>query len=366
MKLIISGGGTGGHVYPAIAIAHEFLSRSEKNEVLFMGAKQGLECKLIPMENFKIITYDLAYVKGVKFASQLVALNKLFAAVWEARKDILKFDSDILLGVGGYASSAGVIAAILSSTSLYLAEQNVRPGITNRWLAKFAKKVFVTDAASIKYFPHGKAIVTGNPIRREFYEQNQEIPPKEDNKFNLVVLGGSQGSATLNSALAGAVKNLNKYADKLYITHQTGEAGYKEVENSYKDAKFEHKVLPFVYDIVDTLKRADLVISRSGAGSIAEISSLGKPAIYVPYPYAADDHQLSNAKEIEKESAAIVVLDKDFDSTIVMLQIEKLINDQPLLAQMSRNCIRLAKTDAAKVIVDELLAGKKSKDSNVI
>ncbi len=311
IRIIITGGGTGGHVYPGIAVAREIESRG-KNEILFVGAKRGIESRIVPENGYQIELITITGLKGRGIVAKLSTMAKLVIAVFRAFAIIKKFRPDVVLGCGGYASGPVGIAAKLAGIPVALAEQNALPGMTNRWLGRFvARKIFVTWPESVKSFSENKAVVTGNPIRPEFFEVKRI---RTDNLFSILVIGGSQGAVSINTALCDSIGMFNAHKEKLRVVHQAGRNDERQVKDAYTGAEFEYEVKAFLDDMPQRLADADIVISRAGAGAISEICAVGRGAVYVPFPGASDDHQTKNAMEMEKAGAAIVVNDKDFNA----------------------------------------------------
>ncbi|VAX23311.1 UDP-N-acetylglucosamine--N-acetylmuramyl-(pentapeptide) pyrophosphoryl-undecaprenol N-acetylglucosamine transferase [hydrothermal vent metagenome] len=352
MKLLITGGGTGGHVYPGIAVARELMKRGPEHKIMFVGAEHGVETRIAKKEGFDITTLDVTGIKGKGLFKKAVSAGRFIKSVFGALDVINRFQPDVTLGVGGYASGPVATATAIKKMPLVLAEQNISPGITNKWLARFASKVFITWPESAANFPEGSCIVSGNPIRQEFFEVKRE---RDDGKINILVIGGSQGAASINKSITGAIPSLNEVCSVISITHQTGEADENNVCQAYKDAKFNWIAKKFFDDMPQKLADADLVISRAGAGAVAEICAAGKAAIYVPYPYAADDHQTKNAIAMENAGAAIVVKDKEITGEMFAEIIKGFVKNKNRLKEMALLAKDGAKPHAAAMIVDEIL-----------
>lgn len=352
MKLIITGGGTGGHVYPALAVARELLGRRPDHEVLFVGAKRGLETKLAPRAGYRIETLNVTGLKGRGAAARARSLFLLAGALFRSLGIIRRHRPDVVLGVGGYASGPMGLATALSGRPLAIAEQNSVPGMTNRWLGKFAKKVFVSFPGSEKAFPEGKAAVTGNPALPEFFDAQEK---KVGDTLNVLVIGGSQGAVSINNAMAQAAPLLDKVAEKINIVHQTGERDLEMMRTIYKNSRFGWEAGAFFHDMPKRMAEADLVISRAGAGAIFEICASGRASALVPFPHAADDHQTKNAQALEQRGAAIVIDDAALDGKAVAGLVGRFLDAPGRLEEMGRKARRMAKPDAAAKIVDGLL-----------
>jgi len=356
MKIVIAGGGTGGHIFPAISIAEEIMKQSDDNEVLFVGTNNGMEKDLIPSLGFnlKIINSRGIIGKGFmyKIKSIISALNGIFSSFGILRS----FQPDLVLGVGGYVSGPTVLSAYLSFIPTAICEQNTVPGVTNRILSKFTKKIFVTFKDSINYFPEDKVVVTGNPLRSSLIESSL-IEEEIKSGFTVFIMGGSQGATNLNALIPGALAALKIRG--LNVVHQTGRTDMEEVDKKYKELGIDAEVYTFIDDIAEYYRNSDLIISRSGAGAISEITAFGKASVLIPYPYAAHNHQYLNARFMENAGASVLINEEELTEKYLSAKIEEiLIKDK--LSLMSEASIKLAKPDAAKEIVEQLysLLGK--------
>ncbi len=355
MKVLFAAGGTGGHIYPAIAVAKEVLQRNSSSKIRFVGTAKGLETKLVPQNGFELSTIDSAGLKNVGLAGQLKGLLVLPKSFLEARKLLKEFKPDVVVGAGGYVTGPVLLMASLMKIPTLVMDSNALPGFTNRQLARFVDKAALTFDESLKFFP-GKGVVTGNPVRKEFFE----IEPKErTEKINLLIFGGSQGARAINFAMVDALKHLQK--DKLNIVHQTGEHDFEKIEKGYREADWQADIRRYIADMVSEFAKADLVICRAGATTCAELSAAGKVGIMVPLPTAADDHQRKNAEALQNAGAAIMILQKDLSGESLAKEIESLINAPEKISEMERNAKSLAKQDAAELAVDiiEKLAGNR-------
>jgi UDP-N-acetylglucosamine--N-acetylmuramyl-(pentapeptide) pyrophosphoryl-undecaprenol N-acetylglucosamine transferase len=349
---MITGGGTGGHVYPGVAVAREFVARDPANEVLFVGGDRGVETVVVPREGFALRTLSVTGIKGKGLGAMIGSLARLAKAVVVARSILADWRPDAVLGVGGYASGPVGLAALSKGIPLYLAEQNGAPGMTNRWLAKGARTVFVAWPGSEAAFPVGKAVVTGNPIRADFFTATR---PGRDERLSILVVGGSLGARTLNETFVAAVDRLNRVADKIAVVHQTGSADYEWVAAGYAAALYPHETAPFLHDMPERLAAADLVVCRAGAGVMAEIAAAGRAALYVPYPFAADDHQTRNAEVMVNAAAADMVADARFTADAVVDAVDRALADRRRLARMGEAARTMARPAAAAAIVDRIV-----------
>ena len=356
MRIIIAGGGTGGHVFPAISIAEEISQRNHKDEILFVGTQKGMENELVQKNG-----YQIRHISSRGFVGR--GIMKTFAAFFSAFKGLLEsvsiirnYKPDVVLGVGGYVSGPFLLASFLVRKPTAICEQNTVPGVTNRILGKIVDKIFVSYDSSIQYFPSNKVLVTGNPIRKNIL-QTSEITRNSDS-ISILIFGGSQGAKSLNRAVPEAVSRI--VHENISIVHQTGKNDFDYVKNSYNENGVDAEVIEFIDDMSGAYAIADLVIGRAGAGTIAEITALGKPSILVPFPYAAHNHQYENAKILDEEGACALIEDKVATPENIARTLTNLL-DRDKLNVMSSNAKRLGHPEASKKIVDELykLAGDK-------
>ncbi len=350
MKVIIAGGGTGGHVFPAISIAEEILCRNSENKVLFIGTEKGIEKELVKEKGYDIEFINSGALIGKSPLEQLEGLASAFNGVVNSVKILRKFRPDVVIGVGGYASGPTVLSAFLSFVPTVVCEQNSIPGFTNRILSKFAKKIFITFENSKKYFPEKKTFLTGNPIRKSLQEESENIS-KDSNKINILILGGSQGSAKLNQDIPKSFSNFDN--TKLIITHQTGKNDYDKVLNSYSELGIKANVYDFIDNMKEVYEKTDIIICRSGAGTISEITAFGIPAILVPFSHAAHDHQLLNAMYLEKKSAAIIVEENNLNSQSIARALNKILRNNNL-KKMAESSKALGRPQAAGEIVNHI------------
>lgn len=346
MKVLFAAGGTGGHIYPAIAVAKEVLQRDANSTIRFVGTAKGLETKLVPQNGFELSTIDSAGLKNVGLVGKLKGLLVLPKSFLEARKLLKEFKPDVVVGAGGYVTGPVLLMASLMKIPTLVMDSNALPGFTNRQLARFVDKAALTFEESLKFFPN-KGVVTGNPVRKEFFEVQ---PKARGEKVNLLIFGGSQGARAINLAMVDALKNLPQ--DKLNIVHQTGELDFEKIEKSYKDANWQADIRRYITDMVAEFAKADLVICRAGATTCAELAAAGKVGIMIPLPTAADDHQRKNAEALQNAGAAKMILQFDLTGASLAKEIENLINSPEKITEMERNAKSLAKADAAEKAVD--------------
>jgi len=345
MRAILAGGGTGGHVIPALAIAQE-LQKQHGSEVLFIGTARGIENRLVPAAGFPLRLVKVGALNQVSLKTRLKTIFDLPRAVFSARGMLNEFRPDVVIGVGGYASGPAMLAAILKRIPTLAFEPNVVPGFANRIVARWVSGAAVHFKETAQYFPH--AIVTGVPVREAFFELAGT--PTSNQKPTLLVFGGSQGANAINHAIIRCLPDLTRHVPNIHIIHQTGERGYNEAQAAYQKAGFSAEVFPFVGDMPAFFARADLILCRSGASTVAEITAAGKPAIFVPFPRAADDHQRVNAQALERAGAAVVVEETRLEQIWLADTIAALINDPGRLQRMSEAARNLAHPDAARDI----------------
>ncbi len=349
MKVLIAAGGTGGHIYPGIAVAKEIMRRDAGSEVRFVGTARGLETKIVPANGFELLLIDSAGLKNVGFAGKVKGLMILPKSFLASRRLIKEFQPDVVVGAGGYVSGPVLLMASFQRVPTLVMDSNALPGFTNRRLAPFITRAALTFEESVKFFGK-KGVVTGNPVRREFFD----IQPKvRGEKINLLIFGGSQGARIINSTMIDALEHLQSYKNKLQITHQTGESDALKIEELYKRAGWENAdVRSYIVEMVTEFARTDLIICRAGATSCAELLAAGKAAIMIPLPTAADDHQRKNAEALVKQGAARMILQKDLNSAVLAKEIIDLIESPEKITAMESSAKKMAKADAAEVTVD--------------
>jgi len=367
MKLLIAGGGTGGHLFPGMAVAEEFLARAPSNEVLFVGTERGIEARAVPAAGYRIELVTAAGIRGKGPFSQLKGAAMMIYGYAQSRRILKEFRPDMVLGVGGYASLPMVLAAKGMQIPRYIHEQNAIPGMTNKLLSRFADRVFITLEESARFFPKETTQVTGNPLRRQILnmvaKQNpSSIPPLptegseqgQQGGFRLFVFGGSQGAHAINTAMMTALPHLTDLAGRLEICHQTGENDCPEVRAAYAKSAIAAEVQPFIGDMAAEYHKANLIICRAGATTIAEVTACGKACLFIPFPHAVDDHQRRNAEALLKKQACFMLLERELSGEHLATTIRGLMNDPETLRKTGAAAFGLARLDAAKIIVDEM------------
>ncbi len=368
MKLIIAGGGTGGHLFPGVSVAEEFLSRNPENRVLFVGTEKGIEARVIPQLGMSLECIAAAGVRGKRGLAQIKGLALFFYGYAQSRGILKRFQPDMVLGVGGYASAPLCLAARGMQVSYSIHEQNAIPGLTNRLLARFARHVFVSLEESATFFPKEKSMLTGNPLRKAILEQVEGVQNRsgaDDEKrecqvgegaLKLLIFGGSQGSSSINQSVIAALAHLTAIKDQLTIIHQTGLKEKEAVENEYKRLGFKATVSPFIEDMAAAYHQADLILCRAGATTIAEVTACGKPCIFIPFSHAVDDHQRKNAEALLKKEACFMLLERELTGERLAKELLERLADPERLKTVGRNARSLARLDAASIIVDEMVA----------
>ncbi|MCX5849966.1 MAG: undecaprenyldiphospho-muramoylpentapeptide beta-N-acetylglucosaminyltransferase [Deltaproteobacteria bacterium] len=360
MRVVIAGGGTGGHLFPGIAIAEEFLIRNDKSRVIFIGTEKGIESKLLSQLGYELREIDIEGVKGRGIKALMKVVYQIPKSLWQSRRILKQFRPHIVVGVGGYASGPAVLAAHFMSIPTAIAEQNAIPGVTNKILGNFTDKIFITYEQTRTYFPQAKVIFSGNPVRASLAAQHGK-EKKERDYWQLLIFGGSQGAEAINKSVIDMLPQLQGMKDKVRVLHQTGSRQLEEVRNAYEQFGIQAEVTPFIVGMAEAYAEADLIICRAGATSLAEITAAGKAAILIPYPWAANDHQLKNAQALAAEGAAVVIPERELSGVKLFGAVENLLQDEQKLKQMENNSLRMSKLDAAATIVDaciELMAGR--------
>ncbi len=355
MKVIIAGGGTGGHLFPGIAIAEEFLKRDQRNNILFIGTERGLEKRILGDLGFQLNTLDVEGIKGKGLTKAINASLKIPGSLVQSYRLIREYCPDIVIGVGGYSSGPAVMAAHFMGIKTAIAEQNALPGITNRILGKFVDRIFLTFSETKKWFPGNKAIVSGNPVRAAFFTGVEESKRSVD-KFTLLIFGGSQGAHGINMAVLNALPYLEGIKAKLKIIHQTGSTDLNNVSETYQSYRIDAEVLPFIIDMARVYRNSDLLICRAGATSIAEVTACGKAAIMIPFPYAANDHQTKNAEALVRAGAAVLIREADLDGKKLANVIDNFFHHPEMISEMEVKSASLGNKKAASNIVDICIA----------
>jgi len=354
IRVVIAGGGTGGHLFPGIAVARELLRRCPDARITFAGTARGIEARVIPREGLDLDLLRSAGLKGTTLAARIRGVLLLPFSAFDAWAILSRRSPDLVIGVGGYSSGPVVLLAAARRIPTLLLEQNAVPGLTNRLLAYAVTAAAVTFDSTAGYFGR-RAIVAGNPVRPEFLSEPHRPAPRAAGPPRILIFGGSQGAHAINMAMVEAAPQLALHAGGLAITHQTGERDLELVRDGYRRAGIEARVEPFLFTMDREMNAADLVVCRAGATTIAELTAAGRPALLVPLPTAADDHQRRNAEVLAAAGAAEIVDQKALTGAALAARIAALIGDAARLDSMAAAARRLARPDAARVIADKAL-----------
>jgi len=351
LRLLIAAGGTGGHVIPALVIAREFRRRHPEAEIVFAGTPRGVECRLVPAAGFSLERLRVGLLQGQRVATRVRTLLELPRALWQAGRMLERFQPQVVLGVGGYAAGPVMLMAAWSGIPLAVLEPNAHPGLTNRWVAPYVSRAFIGFPQAAAYFHPNKVTEVGIPVREEFFR----IRPKTRQlSFTVLVFGGSQGAHSINRAVVDALPELDQFEESLRILHQTGESEYNAIRAEYAQHTVQAEVVPYLDAMPEAFAGADLVICRAGASTVAELAASGRAAILVPYPSAANQHQLRNAESLVARGAARMILDHELSGAGLATAIQDLLLDPPTLERMEAAMRRASHPNAAGQIVDEV------------
>ena len=353
----MAGGGTGGHLFPGIAIAREFMARNSATRIIFVSTGNRLEKAVLSKAGFDLRSIQVAGIKGRGIWNQIKSVLKIPGATLAAMGLLKKFSPDLTVGLGSYSAGPVVIGAWLMRIPIAIHEQNILPGITNRILARFADRIYISFENTKSRLNPQKVHWTGNPVRQELLESagRPEDGTAQDNRqgrFTVLIIGGSQGAHRINMAMIGALEHLQS-AERLHFVHQTGEADEAAVSDAYRKNRVSAEAQSFFDDMAQQYRQADLIICRAGATTVAEITALGKAAIFIPFPFAADNHQMLNAADLAKEGAAEIIVEKELNSKLLSQKIEHYRDHPQALEDMATRARRYGKPEAAKNIVDD-------------
>jgi UDP-N-acetylglucosamine--N-acetylmuramyl-(pentapeptide) pyrophosphoryl-undecaprenol N-acetylglucosamine transferase len=356
MRVIIAGGGTGGHLFPGLAVAEEFKNRDDSTEVIFVGTEYGIEARVVPREGYPIKFLKAEGLVGVSTVKKVKAIVTTFFSIADSYKIIKTVRPDIVIGVGGYASGAAMLTAYLMSIPTMILEQNSIPGLTNKILGRFVRAVCITYQESISFFPKAKTFLTGNPVRMQILKGDIESAYRlfslERGLFTIFIFGGSSGAKSINMAIVNALNNMYDLKDKIQFLHQTGIRDYENIRESYRKTGFKGTITPFIYQMGEAYAVADIVISRAGATTLAELTALGKPAILIPYPYAAGQHQELNARKLLEMGAAKMIRDSELKGESLANSIREMYTNETMRAEMQRNSRAVGRPEACARVVD--------------
>ena len=362
MKILLSGGGTGGHVYPAIAIANKIKEENPDAEILFVGTEKGIESEIVPKYGYELKTVTVQGFKRKIDVDNIKRVFKLFKGLEQSRKVVKKFKPDVVIGTGGYVSGPVLFNAAMSKVPTVVHEQNSFPGVTNKILAKMVTRVLTSFEDSHQRFPEGtreKLVLTGNPVRKEILVARKSAARRtlgitEDKKM-VLCYGGSGGSRKINDAMKLVVRNMVK--DDVAFIFATGKPYFEKFMNSIEDLNLKpyQKVVPYLEDMANALAASDLVIGSAGAISLAEITALGKPSIIIPKAYTAENHQEYNAKSIENQGAGVAILEKNLTPESLNEAVTKLLGNKEELLEMANRSKEIGKPEAIDLIYNEII-----------
>lgn len=358
INVLIAGGGTGGHLFPGIAMARAFIKRNPKSRILFAGTDRAFETAIMEKEGFEHRAIRAAGIKNLGLLKKVSALFKIPGALIQSARIISDFKPDVIIGVGGYSSGPVVLAAWMMGKVIVLHEQNILPGITNRVLGRFAKRIHVSFGESLDYFRSPKALITGNPVRQMILDaknRRQEAKDASNRPFTVLVAGGSQGAHSINTVM---VQSLEHLADKngFRFIHQTGQQDETFVKEAYDRQGVHATVQAFYHDMDKQYEKADLIVCRAGATSIAEITAMGHASILIPFPHAADDHQVKNAMSLVNKGAAEMITEDVLDGKALAQRLMFYRNNPDERLMLAENSECYGKPFAAESIVNDCYA----------
>ncbi|MCB9480228.1 MAG: undecaprenyldiphospho-muramoylpentapeptide beta-N-acetylglucosaminyltransferase [Desulfobacteraceae bacterium] len=345
-NIVIAGGGTGGHLYPGIAIADEFVRQNRNNRILFINTGNAIENKILSKEPYRSLSIQSGKFLNQSLFNKIKSILTVSGSIFKASKELDNFKADAVIGVGGYVGVPVIIAAWLKKIPVFIQEQNSVPGISNKIFSFISKFNFVSFE-NTKLGPEKKKIFTGNPVRQIISENSRNH--KDNKKFTVFITGGSQGAKAINQALIQSLDYI-KQSENIQFIHQTGESQFDSIKKQYNNKKISCEVAPFFSNISDIYKKTDLIISRAGASTLAEISAAGIPAVFIPYPFATHNHQFHNCIEFQKKGAAIVIEEKDLSGKIIGKIINSFYEDRNMLYSMERIMKEQSNPDAASKI----------------
>ena len=354
LSVIIAGGGTGGHLFPGIAVGNEFKDRYPDADILFVTAGRELESQILSRAGFRQESLSIEGIKGKGIIRSLISLFKLPGSLFQSMVIIKRTSPDIILGVGGYSSGPLCLSGKLMRIPVAVHEQNSYPGLTNRLLSRVVDMIFISFEESRGYFPAGTFCLTGNPIRNVFTEAVEDLPERKD-VFTIFVTGGSQGAVAVNSVFIEALSVMNKKGFNPEVIHHTGQLDYERVTEEYTKRGLKGEISPFIEDMAGAYKRSDIFIGRAGAGTIFELAAMGRPSILIPLPGSANNHQESNAMALVRLGGALMILQHELNGEKLADRLIEFLNKADLLVEMGENSRKAARPDATRVIVDQML-----------
>jgi UDP-N-acetylglucosamine--N-acetylmuramyl-(pentapeptide) pyrophosphoryl-undecaprenol N-acetylglucosamine transferase len=354
MTIVIAAGGTGGHLYPAIALAREFLRRDASTKLLFVGTTRGIESRVLAHEGFELAMITAKPVMGKGLPDVLRAVLSIPVGIFQSWRILGQRQADLVIGVGGYTSPTVLVAAALKGIPRVILEPNAYPGLANKVVGRLAHRIFLAFESAAASFDRQKVQVVGTPIRQEFLGHGPESQQTiKRNGPHLLIFGGSQGAKAINSAVLEGLPLLSTRVPTWTITHQTGEGDYERVKEGYRALGISATVVPFLYDMPTVLRTADLVVARAGAMTIAELTACGTPAILIPLPTAIYDHQMKNARAMEAAGGAVVLPQADLTGATLSEMVGAIVSDSQRWERMRRGSLAMRRIDAGERIVNE-------------
>lgn len=358
-RVLVAGGGTGGHLFPGLAVVEELRRRVPDVQVYFVGTSRGIESRVLPARGEDLTLLEVTPLKGQGLSARVASFARIPTAMSGASALMRRLEPDLVLGVGGYASGPVLLAAALGGRPTAVLEQNASVGLTNRILARFVRRAYVTFDETVAVFGESKSRVTGNPVRRDFvdFAHRALSDPEgfESRARSVLVLGGSQGARKLNEVVPLGLQRAGVAERGLKVIHQTGESMRADVEERYRALGIDAEVVSFIDEIARAYANATLVVARAGASTLAELCAIGRASILVPFPFAADDHQTKNAAALEAQGAAICVPESNLDEQSLASAVTGLLDDPRKRQEMALFARQHGRPDAAAAIVDDLV-----------
>jgi len=352
-RLVIAGGGTGGHLFPGIAVARALKKRMGDAEVLFVVGRRRMETDILSRTGFEAVSIDVEGIKGRAWKKGLPVLFKLPKSILQSAAIIRRFSPSVALGVGGYSAGPFCTAAKWMGIPTAIHEQNSYPGLTNRLLSKIVDRIFISFEESRSFFKKREAILTGNPVRQELFLA-RPTRSEGDDDFTVLVVGGSQGAQAINRIFVDALHCLREGGRNIAVIHQTGTMDYERVVEDYRSRGLDGEISPFIADMATAYSRADMVVSRAGASTIFELAALAKPSILIPYPYATNRHQEINASALVRKGGAEMMLQEELNADRLADALTRYMDNRPALQEMGERARQIGRPDAAEAIVDRL------------
>ena len=352
-RLAIAGGGTGGHLFPGIAVAKALKTRMEDAKVLFVVGRRRMETDILSRAGFEAVSIDVEGIKGRGWKKGLPVIFRLPKSLFQSASIIRRFSPSAALGVGGYSAGPFCATAKWMGIPTAIHEQNSYPGVTNRLLSRIVDRIFISFDESRSCFKKREPVLTGNPVRQELFLP----PPRPDgsDSFTVLVVGGSQGAQAVNRLFAEALHAMRERGRTLCVIHQTGKMDYERVVEDYRARGLEGEISPFIADMASAYARGDIVVSRAGASTIFELAALGKPSLLIPYPFATNRHQEINAGALVRKGGAEMMLQEDLNADRLADALTRYMDNRSLLREMGERARQLSRPDAAKAIVDQLV-----------